>query len=75
MHKSPSDRIGSNYTPTSKHLRIKGIRELKRSMQIQRYVTLFLDLNNWRMFVTMSLSENTKFKTFHLILLTLGSNF
>ena len=40
MHKSPSDRIGSNYTPTSKHLRIKGIRELKRSMQIQRYVTL-----------------------------------
>ena len=40
MHKSPSDRIGSNYTPTSKHLRIKGIRELKRNMQIQRYVTL-----------------------------------
>ena len=36
LRKSPSDRIGSNFTPTAKHLTVAGLRELRRQAAIQR---------------------------------------
>ena len=72
MHKSPSDRIGSNYTPTSKHLRIKGIRDLKRNMQLQRYavsslesiLNIYFDISFWAKvsFCTMYNLKNDSFR-------------
>ena len=36
MRKRPSDRIGSNFTPTAKHLSVSGLREMRRLAAIQR---------------------------------------
>jgi hypothetical protein len=36
LHHRPSDRIGSNFTPTAKHLSVAGLRELRRKAAKQR---------------------------------------
>jgi hypothetical protein len=36
MRQSPSDRIGSNFTPTSKHLSIAGLREWRKRAAQER---------------------------------------
>ena len=36
MRQSPSDRIGSNFTPTAKQLSVPGLRELRRKAARQR---------------------------------------
>ena len=42
MRLSPSDRIGSNFTPTAKHLSISGLREFRRKFASQRREMLAL---------------------------------
>ena len=43
LRKSPSDRIGSNFTPTAKHLSVAGLREWRRQVAISLYSDKKLD--------------------------------
>ena len=42
LHKSPSDRIASNYTPSAKHLRVASLRDLRISLRRKRRSSIHL---------------------------------